>query len=101
MVLTDKNFDEKINSISGVLLVKFYADWCHPCKILDQTLDSVAKDNENLTIAKVDMMVNKQLASRFAIRNIPTVHIYKNGEKVSQFIGLQPKEGIEKIISDL
>lgn len=98
--VTDSTFDDVINNTEGIVLVDFWAAWCGPCRVLGPVLDDIAKDSD-VTVAKVDMMVNKQLASRFAIRNIPTVHIYKNGEKVSQFIGLQPKEGIEKIISDL
>jgi thioredoxin 1 len=98
--VTDSTFNEVINSTEGIVLVDFWAAWCGPCRMLGPVLDAVAKENEDITVAKVDIMTNKQIAAQFGIRNIPAVHIYKNGEKVSQFVGAQPKANIEKIVSE-
>jgi thioredoxin 1 len=98
--VTDSNFDEVVNNTEGVVLVDFWAAWCGPCRMLGPTLDAVAKDNE-VTVAKVDIMANQKTAARFGIRSIPTVHVYKDGEKVSQFAGAQPKANIEKIIAEV
>lgn len=100
MVLTDENFNDVINDTDGVLLIKFYADWCHPCKMLDPTLDEVAKDND-VTVAKMDIMTNQNTAAKFGIRSIPTVYIYIDGIKVSQFNGVLPKANIEKLLSEI
>ncbi len=91
------NFDKVINS--STILVDFWAEWCAPCKVQDPILEEVAKElNGKILIGKVNVDDNRTIASKYGIMNIPTMILFKNGKKLHQFIGVQPKEKILSII---
>lgn len=84
------NFLENISS--GLVLVDFYADWCGPCKMLAPVLEEVSKEMEGLTIVKLNVDDVPTIANQYGIRSIPTIILFKNGNKVAQSMGFQPKE---------
>lgn len=87
------------NKTSGkVIIIDFYADWCGPCRTLGPVLNTIAIENENIEVIKVNVDENTVLSSEFGIRSIPAVFIYKDGEKVNQFAGMKSKEDILKLI---
>jgi len=78
---------------SGVVLVDFYADWCGPCRRLAPILEQIAVDFEGRAkIIKVDTASSGDLALRFGIESIPTLILFKNGEKIAVFNGI-PRGG--------
>ena len=86
--LTVENFKETI--ASGTVLVDFWAPWCGPCKMQTPILDKVAEQiGDKAVIAKVNVDEAAPLAAEFGVRSIPTLIVFKNGEKVQDFIGVQ------------
>ena len=86
--LNDTSFAEEIKS--GITLVDFWAPWCGPCKMQIPILDQVAeKIGDQATIAKVNVDDYPAPASLFGVRGIPTLILFKDGEVVQQFVGVQ------------
>jgi len=92
---TDSNFDEEVKT--GVVLIDFWAEWCGPCRRLAPTVDALATEYDGrATVAKMNVDENPNVPSRFMIRGIPTMLIFKNGELADQIVGLAAKEEIAK-----
>jgi len=80
-------------------LVDFWADWCQPCKVQLPILKDLAKHyGERLRIVKIDTEKNPQLASQLGIRSIPTLMLYKKGERVWQAAGVQSIQKLAQIV---
>lgn len=93
--LTEQDFEDKVLKAEGTVLVDFWADWCGPCKMLAPILDEVAQDVEDsVTVAKVNVDDNQQLAMKYQVMSIPTLLVFKNGEVVAQSVGLKSKPAI-------
>ncbi|HQZ25377.1 MAG TPA: thioredoxin [Flavobacterium sp.] len=91
-------FDTIINSEKPVL-IDFFATWCGPCKTLAPILKQV-KDNlgERITIIKIDVDKNQQLASQYQVRGVPTMILFQNGKQLWRQSGVLSKEEIVKSI---
>ena len=88
--LNAANFDETVKS--GVVLVDFWAPWCNPCRMLGGILEQVAAElPANVTIGKVNIDENRDLAVKFEVMNIPRIFIYKDGKIVNDMSGVQSK----------
>ncbi len=98
IILTDSSFDETI--ADGVVLVDFWATWCPPCRIQGPIIEELAAElSHKASISKLDVDDYSNIASRFGVRNIPTLLIFKDGEVVERFVGVQQKETLKLAIN--
>lgn len=92
-------FQEIINQNKPVL-IDFYADWCGPCKMQASVLHQLKeKMGDAISVIKIDVDKNQQLAARFQIRSIPTLMIFKNGESVWRKSGLAQLGELEALMN--
>ena len=98
MKIVDSNeFKSEIES--GITVVDFFATWCGPCKMLAPVLEGLSGDMEGkVKFIKVDIDQSSDLANEFQIASVPTMVIFKDGQKVEQLIGFLPKEKIQQTI---
>lgn len=92
LAITDTNFDEIVLKSDKPVLLDFWAEWCGPCRMIAPFVEQMSEEFEGRAIiGKVDVDNNPGVASRFGIRNIPTVLFFKNGEVADKQVGAVPK----------
>ena len=98
---TDANFDELLGS-NKVVVADFWATWCGPCKAMGPSIDELAAQYEGQAlIGKVDVEENNDLAEKYAIRSVPSIIFFKDGEMVDKQVGAVPKAVLESKIKAL
>ncbi len=100
MKIVDNNeFGNEIKS--GVTVVDFFATWCGPCKMIAPILEELSEEMKGkVNFIKVDVDKSVELSDKYRISNIPTVVVFKNNEKVNQFVGFLPKVEIKRLIEN-
>jgi thioredoxin 1 len=94
-ILTDQNFS--IKTKTGTVLVDFWASWCMPCKLMVPVLNELAEETDGkVTIAKLNVDEAKVTASKFKVRSIPTLILFKNGKEIHRFVGVKSKDYLLK-----
>jgi thioredoxin 1 len=89
--VTDENFTEVIESYP-LVLVDFWAEWCHPCRIIAPVVEELAREYKGkLVCAKLNVDENKNTAVQFQILSIPTLLLFKDGKLVDKIVGAMPK----------
>ena len=95
ITLTDANFEQEILKSDLPCLVDFWAPWCGPCQAVGPVVEEIAKEYQGkLKVGKVNVDEAPKVASQYGIMSIPTLSVFKNGERVDTVVGASPKEQI-------
>jgi len=96
--VTKATFQSQVLEAENKVLLDFWATWCGPCQMIAPVLEEIAAENESVTVAKVNVDEEMELAMQFGITSIPTLIVMDKGQPVSKMIGFRPKADIEKLL---
>ncbi len=95
--VTDGNFDQEVIKSALPTLVDFWAPWCGPCRMVSPIVEELAGEYDGkVNFVKVNTDENPSTATRYGIRSIPTLLVFKGGSPVGQIIGFRPKSDIKR-----
>ena len=93
--VTDETFQTQVLDASQPVLVDFWAEWCGPCKQIAPALEQISDElSGKITIAKLDIEASPTTPSRYGVRGIPTMMLFKDGQMASMKVGAMPKQKI-------
>jgi thioredoxin 1 len=100
--VSDSSFDAEVLNAPGPVLVDFWAEWCGPCKMIAPALEELAGDmSDRLTVAKVNIDENPVTPSKYGVRGIPTLLLFKGGQVAATKVGALPKGQLKQWIESV
>jgi len=98
-VFNDLNFEQEVVNSSVPVLVDFTATWCGPCKALAPIIDQIAGDLDGkVKVGKLDVDDSPLTAGKYGVRGVPTVMVFKNGQRSAQHVGLTTKQKLLALV---
>jgi thioredoxin 1 len=98
--VTTDNFDSEVINADLPVLVDFWAEWCGPCRMIAPVLEQIAAENAGkLKVVKLNVDDNQEIAQRFAVRGIPTLIMFKNGEAAGTQMGAMAKAQLAAFVN--
>jgi len=100
IIITSENFDRTVMQSEKTVLIDFWAGWCGPCRMLAPIIDEIAEEYaDTVTVGKINVDEQPQLAAAFGVESIPTLIAFKNGVPLGALVGLQTKESVIDLIT--
>ena len=97
--VTDASFDADVLKSTTPVVVDFWAEWCGPCKMIGPSLEEIAKDlGAKVKIVKINIDENPSTPSKFGVRGIPTLMVFKDGKLAATKVGAAPKNQLQSWI---
>ncbi len=97
--VTDESFASDVLGSDKTVVVDFWAEWCGPCKMVSPVLEEIAGEHaDKITLAKLNIDDNPQIAREYQIMSIPTMSVFQGGKLVKSIVGAKPKAAL---LSDL
>ncbi|HYE27528.1 MAG TPA: thioredoxin [Allosphingosinicella sp.] len=94
--VTDASFQQDVIGSDKPVLVDFWAEWCGPCRMVAPALEEISNElGERVTVAKLNIDDNPDAPARYGVRGIPTMILFKGGEKVADLVGARPKSQLQ------
>jgi thioredoxin 1 len=97
--VTDASFNQEVLESELPVLVDFWAPWCGPCRMVAPVLEEIAEQfKDQIKVVKLNTDENPSIASQYGIRSIPTLMIFKGGQRVDMVVGAVPKTTLAKTL---
>jgi len=97
--LSSDSFEQEVLQSGQPVLVDFWAPWCGPCRMIGPVVEELAGENaDSLKVAKINIDDAQDIASTYGVSSIPTLMIFKNGDVIDRFVGVQPKSRLQEAV---
>ncbi|MEE8207176.1 MAG: thioredoxin [Nitrospinaceae bacterium] len=101
VTVSDAEFESSVLQGDKPALIDFWAEWCQPCKMLAPTVEEIAGEyGDKVLVGKLNVDDNPATATKYGIRGIPTLLLFKGGQVVQQLVGVKSKAEIKKVIDE-
>lgn len=102
MEFTDQNFEQEVLQSDKPVVVDFWAPWCGPCQIMGPILEELSAEVKDIAkVGKLNVDDNPATASKYGIMSIPTIKIWKGGQIMKEFVGVQQKDALKAELAKL